>query len=334
MNDQRPSRKRSHAGADLWLLLIHQLPTRPAYARVKVWRRLQAVGAVAVKSTVYVLPATEETREDFVWILREIVELGGEALVCEAQLVDGLSDADVRAIFNAARDADYAALAQEARDLGGLLDLGQTPAELNGRMAKLNAKVEKLVALDFFGAHGRESLGGIVSALQTKLRGDTRMEASAAAGDRGNLKGRIWVTRQDIHVDRIASAWLIRRVIDPEAQFRFVAATGYEPKPGELRFDMFEAEFTHQGDRCTFEVLLDAIGHSDPAMAAIAEIVHDIDLKDNKFGREEAPGVRLLITGLARNHKSDEHRLVRGAALFDDLYQSLRKKPRKRGPAP
>lgn len=315
---------------DRWLLLIHQLPTSPGYARVKIWRRLQALGAVAVKSTAYVLPANEQTKEDFAWILREVIACGGEALVCEATLIDGLSDHEVRAIFNASRDADYEALAKEVRELDETLRQGPAEiAEAKGRLSRLKTKAAKLIALDYFGANGRETVDGLLGALEEKLQGDVTMEVDLAAqsvNDREIPKGRIWVTRQDVHVDRIASAWLIRRFIDPDAQFKFVAAKGYQPKPEELRFDMFEAEFTHEGDRCTFEVLLVRGGLDDPALVAIAEIVHDIDLKDKKFGREEASGINSLIVGLAKTYNEDERRIERGSALFDDLYESFRKR--------
>src|SRR5919109_5216464 len=110
-----------------WLLLIHQLPTKPAYFRVKIWRRLQGLGAVAVKSTVYALPATAEAQEDFEWLLKEIVEGGGEAMVCEAKLVDGLTDAQVEALFNSARDVDYEEIAQEVRGLIAEMDAKPMP---------------------------------------------------------------------------------------------------------------------------------------------------------------------------------------------------------------
>src|SRR5574340_1037623 len=97
--------------AECWLLLMHQLPAKPAYLRVKIWRRLQALGAVPLKNSVYVLPANEQTQEDFEWLLKEIAEGGGEAMICEARLIDGLSDQDVRSLFNAAREADYDGLA-------------------------------------------------------------------------------------------------------------------------------------------------------------------------------------------------------------------------------
>ena len=139
----------------------------------------------------------------------------------------------------------------------------------------------------------------------------------------GPLRDRIWVTRQGVQVDRIASAWLIRRFIDPGARFKFVPGTGYEAEPGELRFDMFEGEFTHRGDRCTFEVLLSHAGLTDPALGAIGEIIHDIDLKDGKYGREETAGVRSLIAGITASGGGDDQRLERGMALLDDLHRSF-----------
>ena len=149
------------------------------------------------------------------------------------------------------------------------------------------------------------------------------MSDSKTAPPPGPLNNRLWVTREGVQVDRIASAWLIRRFIDPGARFKFVPGTGYQAQPGELRFDMFEGEFTHRGDRCTFEVLLGHAGLDDPALEAIGEIIHDIDLKDDKYGREEVAGVRSLINGIAASSADDEQRLMRGSALLDDLYSSF-----------
>jgi hypothetical protein len=139
----------------------------------------------------------------------------------------------------------------------------------------------------------------------------------------GDLSNRVWVTREGVQVDRIASAWLIRRFIDRDANFKFVAPSGYRPAAGELRFDMFEGEFTHVGDRCTFEVLVAHTGLDDPALTAIGEIIHDIDLKDDKYGRAETAGVKSLIAGIATPGTSDEQRLARGAVLLDGLYDSF-----------
>ena len=326
---------RSATLPERWLLLIHQLPTKPAYLRVKVWRRLQALGAVAVKNTVYVLPASEQNQEDFEWLLKEILEAGGEALVCEARLIDGMSDGEVRASFDTARDSDYAALGKEvrslARRLGGAISANRRQ-EAAGKLLRLKERQAAIVALDFFGAEGRQNVDGLITGIEARLQESppqTGGGARAARLEVKDLRAHAWVTRRGVHVDRIACAWLIRRFIDPSARFKFVPPRGYVPEPGELRFDMFEAEFTHEGDRCSFEVLVARVGFDDPALDAIAEIVHDIDLKDAKFGREEAGGIKMLITGICADTAEDEERIARGAALFDDLYAVFR---RKRGP--
>ena len=321
-------------GRARWLLLIHQLPAKPAYQRVKTWRRLQGLGAVAIKNAVHALPVSEQAQEDFEWLLREIRDGGGEALICEAKLVDGLSDEEVQSMFNAAREADYDSLAKEVRAFGEVLatEAGAADrADLGTRLARLKSNLGQVVAIDFFGANGRETVDGLIAGLEARLDeegGMTRAEAKGTMpiSESGSLTNRVWVTRQGVYVDRIASAWLIRRFIDPEARFRFVRAKNYAPEPGELRFDMFEAEFTHEGDRCTFEVLLARLGLNDKGLTAIAEIVHDIDLKDGKFGREEAGGIAHLVTGLCHASKDDTRRLEQGAGVFDNLYEYFRKR--------
>ena len=315
-----------------WLLLIHQLPAKPAYLRVKVWRRLQALGAVAIKNAVHALPASEQSQEDFEWLLKEILEAGGEAVICEARLIDGLSDAEVRALFNTARETEYAEIAKEARALSakvGEAPTADTRSEFKAQFLRLNTRYTQTVAIDFFGATGRETVDGLVGALQGVL--SERPEEPSAKQPTAqpgieNLKGHIWVTRQGVHVDRIACSWLVRRFIDQSAAFKFVLPKNYMPEPSELRFDMFDAEFTHEGDRCSFEVLLARTGLADPALGAIAEIVHDIDLKDEKFGRDEAPGVKTLIDGICADTRDDEQRIARGATIFDDLYAVFRRK--------
>lgn len=309
-----------------WLLLIHQLPAKPAYARVKVWRRLQALGAVTVKNAVYALPANSDTREDFAWLAKEIRESEGEVIICEATLVEGLSDAELRALFDAARDEDYAKIAAEAREVGGRLT-NEPPdnvlAEIASQTTRLRKQLDAIVAIDFFGANGRITAEGLVSGIEAALKQEDEAmgDSKSAVPPPGPLKERVWVTRQGVQIDRIASAWLIRRLIDPEARFKFVPGTGYKPLQDELRFDMFEGEFTHRGDRCTFEVLVAHSGIVDPALTAIGEIVHDIDLKDDKYGREETGGLRSLIAGIATVSADDEQRISRGSAVFDDLYQ-------------
>jgi len=233
-----------------WLLLIHQLPPKPDYLRVKVRRRLHRIGAVPLRGSVYVLPATEEAREDFQWLQEEIRADGGEAIVCEASFLLGIGDEEVRAMFGSRQ---------------------------------------------------------------------TTVGAGENTGMERVEPGRTWVTRQDIHVDRMASAWLIRRFIDPAARFRFVVPRGYRLEPGELRFDMLDAEYTHVGERCTFQTLLDRFGPATPALAAIGEIVRDIDCKDSKYGRVETQGIAAMINAIAETVPDDEERLARSAPLFEGL---------------
>jgi len=316
-----------------WLLLIHQIPPKPDYFRVKIWRRLQRLGAVAIKNSVYVLPKNEQTQEDFQWVLREIVEGGGDATLCEARFVDGLSDGEVEGLFQTARSADYDEIAVEARRLAEISApkskaKDDRSAQIEPDLAKLKRRLAEIVAIDFFGGRGREVVDGLISGIEARIhesRSGTRRMRSAALPV-AELKDKTWVTRKGIYVDRIASAWFVRRFVDSGALFKFVPAKGYKPLSGEVRFDMFEAEFTHEGDRCTLEILIERTGIDDPALIRIAEIVHDIDLKDSKFARQETPGIEQVIAGIAMAHKDDETRLARGSAVLDDLYEYFRRK--------
>ncbi|MBL8741029.1 MAG: chromate resistance protein [Myxococcales bacterium] len=312
-----------------WLMLIHQIPPKPAYLRVKVGRRLARIGAVALKNTVYVLPRSEGAQEDFQWVLREVVTAGGEATLLDAHLVDGLSDAEVEALFRNARDADYAEIAQDARALeqrfGTDID-DDTRRQVDAELARLERRFEEVSSIDYFAAAGREASHALVIALRARLTPKTLPPPAPEKDMRDQYQGRTWVTRTGVHVDRIASAWLIRRFIDPDATFKFVPAKGYAPEPGELRFDMFEAEFSHEGDLCTFEVLCARFALAAPGLSAVAELIHDIDVKDGKFNRPETAGLAAQVAGLALLHGEDETRLARGAELFDELLTYFAKK--------
>ena len=317
----------SDAHESRWLLLIHQIPPKPDYFRVKIWRRLQRVGAVAVKNSVYVLPKSDATLEDFQWILREVTEGGGDASLCEAGFVDGLNDAQIESLFRAARDADYASIAEEARELTKKIKSprgGSSGTELEGSISKLRNRLSEVVAIDFFDSLGRQTAEGLMSSLDRHLHPDTTATGTAGA----QYKARTWITRKGIHVDRMASAWLIRRFIDQQASFKFVPARGYRPEKSEVRFDMFDAEFTHEGDRCTAEVLMMRFAPNRSVLRPIVEIVHNIDLKDSKFERPETAGVEALITGICTRSKDDAERLQRGSAIFDDLFEFFLRRSR------
>ena len=312
-----------------WLLLIHQIPPKPSYLRVKVGRRLQGLGAVAVKNSVYVLPRSEQALEDFQWVRREIVAGGGDASVCEARFVEGLEDASVEALFNAAREADYGTLSREARALQASVSRrgkrsGTSKEQVAAVLRRLRKRLAEVALVDFFAASGRASLEGLLAAIESALR-PPKPETEPGATAPQDVRGRTWVTRSGVHVDRMASAWLIRRFIDPEARFRFVRGEEQATEPGELRFDMFEADFTHEGERCTFEVLLRRFALRDRALAQIGEIVHDIDLKDGKLSHAETVGLDHLIAGIAMRHPDDEARLRDGGVAFEALYEYFKR---------
>jgi hypothetical protein len=295
MNDSIESNAQGAAPHQPWLLFIHQLPPKPDYLRVKVRRRLQRIGAVALKNSVYVLPDRPDTREDLEWLLREVLADGGEATICRADMLAGTTDVDLESAFRRERDVEYAEITREAAR--------------GGSPERLRRRLEAVMRNDFFDAAGRV-------AAEHAIAGSTPTAAAAP-------RGATWVTRAGVFVDRIGSAWLIRRFIDPAARFRFVSDQ-QETERGELRFDMFGGEYTHAGDHCTFETLLQRFDLTDPALAAIGEIVHDIDLKEERYGRAETPGVESVLKGIALGTEDDRERLERGFMLFDGLYARLR----------
>jgi hypothetical protein len=229
-----------------------------------------------------------------------------------------------------ARNEDYERIATEARVLAERLDdepSDAVAADVAAQAVRMRRQLLETRAIDFFAADRREAADRAVANLDARLQEGAVMSNQTPlpqAPGADALRGKVWVTREAVQVDRIASAWLIRRFIDPGARFKFVPGRAYLPRAGEVRFDMFEGEYTHEGDRCTFEVLLQRAGLHDAALAAIGEIIHDIDLKDGKYGREETAGIRIVIAGIATGKRDDEERLARGGAVLDDLYESLK----------
>jgi hypothetical protein len=308
-----------------WLLLIHQIPPKPDYLRVKIGRRLQRVGAVAVKNSVYVLPDTDQTYEDFQWIRTEIIDGGGDASICRAEFVDGLTVDQLRHMFRSVRNVDYVEIATAARELWA--SLGRRDRESRARstnpddeLARLRKRLTSVASIDFFAAPERAMAEEALAIAETELRPEPDTRPSRGRAEPSAYRGRTWVTRSGIFVDRMASAWLIRRFIDPDARFKFVAEDDDRRSKSDVRFDMFEAEFTHEGDRCTFETLLDRFGLDTPALRSLAEVVHDIDLKDGKFAREDAAGIERVLAGIVAAHPNDSTRLERGCQLFDELH--------------
>jgi hypothetical protein len=300
--------------------------------RVKAARRLASFGAVALKNAVYVLPDHERHLECLVWLVREIEEGGGRVYICRASFdvaESPFNNAQVKQLFVAARDADYRALLTEYQPLFEALTApGKADAEaiqaVRGWVAQLRSRFEAVFAVDFFGAQSRESVEGLLAGAGRWLRlVGLANEAEAAHLSPEDFRGRTWVTRPGLHVDRIASAWLVRRFIDSAAVLRF---DGQARKETDVRFDMPEAEFTHSGDQCTFETLMRrfSLGH-DPALLTLGEVVHDIDLHEERPARRESAGFAALLNGLCLRSDSDQERFEQGSSLLDSLYEHFRR---------
>jgi len=299
-----------------WLLLLHQIPPNPPYFRAKVLRRLNQVGALAIKNSAYVLPETDETLEDAQWVRSEIEQEGGEAWLFRAEMLGGVSSDTLKESFRNLRESEYKQLLDSASEL--------LHAESDsGQLRKLKRRFDEVRAIDFFDAPGREEVETLMDAIDRKLHAPALQ--SGAKPELSDLAGRTWVTRRGVKVDRISTAWFIHRFVDAGATLRFVDPDHYTRADGEIRFDMFEGEFTHEGDLCTFEALLRHTNMKDAALDAIAEIVHDIDLKDEKYQRAETKGIAAMISGLIALHSSDERRVEEGARLLDAAYAALRR---------
>ena len=280
-----------------------------------------------MKNAVYVLPASEKAHAHLARILREIERDGGDGLLYEADLAAGMRDDQLRALFNAARDADYQTVTAELRRLEQGWKKSKKPKnDPKAALARLAQRLSQVGEIDFFGASGRAAAEALLARLEHSpiVRADNAAQKLAGIGP-ADMTGKVWVTRRDIHVDRIACAWLIRRFIDPKAVLKFVATKQHQPRANEFRYDMQDGEFTHEGDNCSFETLLARMRLSDPALKSIAEIIHDIDLKDGKFGHPQTPGIAHVISGICRTQGDDEARFARGKELFDDIYEQFRR---------
>jgi len=308
-----------------WLLLIHQIPPKPNALRVKIWRRLQQVGAISIKQSVYAMPLTEQSREDLSWILKEIINNGGDGSISEVQFKEGLNSEQVVSLFQTARDVDYGKIIEDASLLltswsSGENDPHDPAVKGPAKLSRLQHRLNTITAIDFFQAPAREAANILLDKLKAHLSSHSSEQTVAHKDNLNTLKGKTWVTRKNPFIDRIACGWLIQRFIDKGAVFKFVDTASYTPAAHEIRFDMFEGEYTHEGDLCTFEVMIQRFKLKNPAITSLAEVVHDIDLKDNKYDHTETNGFNALVTGLNDTQPNDNQRLTEGFRLFDNLY--------------
>jgi hypothetical protein len=312
-----------------WLLLVYQLPSRPSNARVKTWRRLQKLGARAIRNSAYVLPNSPQAREDFEWLKAEIAALKGQGDVFAADTLDPQSSDELVAEFRRARQQEFEAIRREATLMLGRSGQGRSPADsrrpwMARAVRTLRERWTEVVAVDFFGAPRRDEAAAALDQLERMLAGSgPRAGIRATEGDilmAEKFRECIWVTRPRPGIDRMGSGWLIRRFIDPRARFRF----GEKPEKSAatVPFDMFGVEFSHQGNRCTFETLTRRFAISSPAVNWLAQIVHDLDLKDDRYALPEASAIGRLVDGLRQMYADDSELLERGIAMFEALYRS------------
>ena len=279
---------------------------------------------MAIKQSVYVMPFSEQSREDLSWTLKEIVDGGGDGSISEVRFVEGLTDEQVISLFQTARKSDYEKIIQHANHLlaewsSGNIDPKDPAVRANAQVEKLQRQFDSIAAIDFFKAPERGTADLLIRDLTARSSGDV-IDDVASTNGLDVLKGKVWVTRKNVFVDRIACGWLIRRFVDEAAIFKYVDSDTYAAGSDEIRFDMFEAEYTHEGDRCTFEVMTKRLNLQDSGLVALAEVIHDIDLKDSKYNRSETEGLNALLTGLAASEPDDEKRMTKGAQLMENLH--------------
>jgi hypothetical protein len=316
-------------------VFVHQLPAQPSNARVKTWRRLQQIGAVAVKNAVHVLPNTPQASEDFEWLRTEVLALGGQATIFEASSISGVEEKHIIRQFKKAQTEEYVRLNKDIRATSARLGRQFRPDDDAVRTIHvLQARLRDALQKDFFGANGgrkaKAALEGLAAPLHTGFRRSAKQKRRPADEiDRRDYLRRTWVTRPRPGVDRFSSAWLIRRFVDPDA--RFVFAESPAQNPDAVPFDMYQSGgFRHEGDECTFEVLQRRFGIIDHAVQDIAKVVHDLDLKDDRFKHPHRATLGALVEGLRTSIDHDGKLLEQGIVLFEALYQSFRPSKGKR----
>jgi hypothetical protein len=313
-----------------WLLLVHQLPATPSNLRVRTWRRLQELGAIPVKQAVYALPDTPESREDFEWLRVEIEGSGGEAVIFSADHMSSEAEAALVEEFRRARQTAYTELAAELQRVRPRT-AARSQKGRDRDLSRYRERFKAIERIDFFGSAGRDRVAQLLTGLESRSFPDR--DSQSTVDDSSQFHGRLWVTRPRPGVDRMSSAWLIKRFIDPSATFDFVT-DARSASPGALPFDMYGGGFGHDGDRCTFETLVLQFGIKDQAVARLGESVHDLDLKDSKFKAPEAATLGAAIDGL-QMACSDDHRLLeQGMVLFEAMYRSFAQQARPSGPLP
>lgn len=307
-----------------WVIFSYSLPSKSSSSpRVTLWRRLRRLGAVSPAGGVYILPARNECIEAFQWLAQEIQQADGQALVMQAQQLEGLTDQQLIDLFQQAREEDYAGLEPLITDLeqAAQVALGlEARSDIFDTLARLRQQHADITRIDYFNCPTGAQLAARLAQIGQSLA-RLGSEPEVAPVDIAAYRDSKWVTRPQPHVDRLACAWLIRRFINPQAVIRYAL----QPAPDEVAFDMTGAEFGHTGNLCTFETMLRAFDLAEPGLSTLAEIVHEIDLRDERYVHAEIPGLEVVLEGWLLLNLSDAELERRGLALFDGLFAGLSK---------
>jgi hypothetical protein len=309
------------------LLLLVGVPPTPSSLRVRVWRRLRSLGAVPLKRSAYLLPDTPERYEDFQWLAQEIQREGGDATLIRVQQIENMGPEQIRRLFHEPRDHDYRQLAARYRKVLQRLDRKAAAKSVRAQeeVARLAKEHQRIRDIDFLNAPAGAEVRRLeeVIAMRSRSPEKVRHEEKPTL-DLSTLRGRRWVTRPRPHIDRIASAWLIKRFIDPQAQFVFAPPADFPTDA--IPFDAPGVELSHQGEDCTFETLVKRARLRDRRLTRLAELVHEADLRDGKYPHEEARGIDVAVRALLAASPDDHQVLANGMTLFEGLYTNT---PRK-----
>jgi hypothetical protein len=308
-----------------WLFLLFNLPAKHSSERVKVWRRLKKFGAVQLKTSTYVLPDEPLHYERFQWLAKEIDDTGGEATLVRVKDIEGMPYAAVVALFNEARARDYDEIAEPLTQLIKNRKARKVPADaFTGELEKVQKRFQEIQEIDYFQSTRGEDLRALFQKAESlgtpKKKPETKARLRAE-----DFRGKTWVTRPRPEIDRVGSAWLISKFIDQDAKFVFANTPAAAPEA--IPYDMFEVEFSHHADACTFETFIERFAIRDRAVLRIAELIHDADLEDEKFHRIEGFGVEQIFKGWAKQGLTDQQILDKGFECFDALYAQFKRKP-------
>lgn len=308
-----------------WLILSYTLPAKKGgSARVNVWRRLRRMGAISL-SGVSVLPERESCVEAMNWLAHEIQQAGGDAIVMVVTELNNLSSAQLAEQFNAARSKDYAELTARLDVIAKRVNSKSVKLTNIERRKLLDSlhKLERLQAeltyIDYFNCPSGRSVEAQIQTLTQQISTVSK-PASPLPFNINDYKLVHWVTRPNIHIDRIACVWFIRRFINPNAIIRYDG----KPQTNEAAFDMPNALFGHSDNQCSFEMLVAAfMPNKNPAMITLAEMVHQADLHEGRRNIAEAAGVLAILRGWQLMLMNDPDREKFGAAMLDGLYAAL-----------